>query len=279
MRWQRVGILGVGLIGGSIGLALRSRGLAKEIVGFGPNLPTLQRAAEAGVIDFGTVDLDAALDRCEVVVICAPVDRIAPLAIRAARRCPPDALITDAGSTKATIARALADSPANDTFIGSHPLAGSEKRGWEHSRADLFAGRVCVLTPTPTTPPELIARARAFWESLGCEIRLMTPDDHDEALALTSHLPHFLASALAGCLPAKAAPLAASGFRDTTRTASGDPGLWSAIFRDNREYLCGAAELFRARFDQLLAALDEPDSDRLTMLLSQAKQVRDALGS
>jgi prephenate dehydrogenase len=192
----------------------------------------------------------------------------------------PGALFTDAGSTKGTIVRELDGRlPAHVRFVGAHPLAGSEKQGAENARADLFDGRVCVLTPTATTDAAAVERATLFWQTLGCVIKRLTPEEHDLALATTSHLPHVVAAVLAAQLPSKWTPFAATGFRDTTRVAAGDPALWTAIARENAPALSLALDLFDQRLQELRRAVLDQDDDALTDLLTAGKKVRDALGS
>src|SRR5262249_29981576 len=156
--------------------------------------------------------------------VCTPVDQIASQVLTAARHCRAKTLLTDTGSTKAAIVAEVEKGLNRPRlFLGAHPLAGSEKRGPEHARADLFDGRLNVLTTTPQTATAAIHRAYVFWESLGCRLWSMRPDEHDRTLALTSHLPHLVASALAGLLHPGLTGMAATGFRDTTRLAAGDP--------------------------------------------------------
>jgi prephenate dehydrogenase len=163
------------------------------------------------------------------------VTLIAADARRAAEGGPEDVLVTDAGSTKRRIVAEVEAHPrALAAFVGAHPIAGSERKGVAHARADLFEGRVCVLTPTARTPPERRDRARRFWELLGCRTLEMAPDDHDAALARTSHLPHAVAAALAAAVPAELLALAAGAYRDGTRVAGSDPDLWAGIFLENR---------------------------------------------
>jgi prephenate dehydrogenase len=273
-------IVGVGLIGGSVGLAAKARAAARRIVGVGRNPETLARARDLGAIDEFTTDLAAGVRSADVVVFCSPVDRIARQAREAATSAMPGALFTDAGSTKGTIVRDLDGKlPDHVRFVGAHPLAGSERQGVEHAAADLFAGRVCVLTPTATTDPRAVERATLFWQALGCQVKRLTPEEHDLALATTSHLPHVLAALLAGQLPDKWRPFAATGFRDTTRVAAGDPALWTAIARENATALSLALERFDENLQKLRRAVLNQNEDALTDLLTAGKRVRDALGS
>ena len=200
--------------------------------------------------------------------------------LAAAHGCAPGTLLTDAGSTKAAIVRALDGRlPAGVHFVGSHPLAGSEKRGPEHANPRLFERRLTVVTQTPRTDPAALERTRAFWEGLGARVRVMSPEEHDRALALTSHLPHLLAAALAAIVPPELYDLTATGFRDTTRVAAGDPSIWTGIFAQNRAAVGDALDQLCQRLDRFRTALEARDTTALDNLLAQAKKVRDALGS
>jgi prephenate dehydrogenase len=280
MRIGTLTIVGVGLIGGSIGLAARRRGVAARVLGAGRSLEPLERARQLGAIDQASLDAADAVRRAEVAVFCTPVDLIAEQVLAAAPRCAPGTLLTDAGSTKAAIVRALDGRlPAGVSFVGSHPLAGSEKRGPEHADADLFEGRVAVVTPAPRTDPAAVERAAAFWRALGSRVIVMGPEEHDRALAMTSHLPHLLASALAGVLPPQLRELAATGFRDTTRVAAGDPSLWTGIFLQNREALVEALAQLQRQIAEFKTALTAGDPDAVGALLARGKRSRDALGN
>jgi cyclohexadieny/prephenate dehydrogenase len=280
LRHNVLTIVGVGLIGGSIGLAAKQRGLVRTVRGLGRQQSSLQRALTAGAIDEGRLDPAAALAGADLVIFCTPVDQIAGQIVRFAELCKPGALLTDAGSTKGKIvADVEASLPEQVHFVGSHPLAGSEKRGPDFADAELFEGRWTVLTPTPRTNAEALAKVKAFWMALGSRVRTMTPADHDRARALTSHVPHLVAAALAGSLTPELYDLAASGFRDTTRIAAGDPGLWTAIFAHNRDAVLVALTEVEAKLQEFRQAVTAQDWAALQQLLSQAKKVRDALGS
>jgi len=280
MKIKTLTIVGVGLIGGSIGLAARQRGLAEHILGVGRQRGSLDRARAVGAIDEGSLNLEESVHRADLAVFCTPVDQIAKQMLAAGSGCTAGTLLTDAGSTKAAIVHEVEGRlPDGVAFVGSHPLAGSEKRGPEHAAPHLFQDRLTVVTPTERTDAAAVARATTFWQALGSRVRIMTPEEHDRALALTSHLPHLLASALAGILPPELNELTSTGFRDTTRVAAGDPGLWLGIFAQNRAAVLEVLMRFRGRLDDLRQALAAEDQLTLDALLTQAKRIRDALGS
>ena len=272
-------ITGVGLIGGSIAAAARQSRVAGRIIGIGRSDSRLAAAVDAGLIDEGSTDVAAAAD-AHLAVVCTPVDRIARDVRELARVLSPGALLTDAGSTKRELCQDLADLDGGDgpAFIGSHPLAGSELQGFEHADAELFHDRVCVVTPSAATRPADMARLEQFWTALGAVVVARTPDEHDQALARTSHLPHLVAAVLAESLPASDSQFTASGFRDTTRIASGDPGLWVPILTQNAAAILVALDRLQARLKKLSNSLQHDDSSALQKLLEEAKRKRDGLG-
>lgn len=271
-------IVGVGLLGGSVALAAKRVGLAKKVVGLGRNPERLQAAVDAGVIDEFLTELpeSAAWD---VVVVCTPVDRIAADVVRIAAVSSAGTMITDVGSVKESICEAVerAGLPEGVQFTGAHPLAGSEKAGFENARADLFDGRVTVVTPCNNAASSAKITAESFWKSLGSQIVEMTPRHHDEALATTSHLPHVVAAALTSALPESDRPLTATGFRDTTRIAAGDPDLWVAILLENVAAVSTSLDRFSESFGQFQRAIENRDADELKKLLQVAKRTRDSL--
>ena len=278
-RFSHLAIIGVGLIGGSIAAAARQRGLVDRITGIGRTPTRLDKAISAGLIDHGTTDISELTD-VDLLIACTPVDRIAHDVLSAAGAISNSAILTDAGSTKAGICDALSSLDGCDgpTFVGSHPLAGSEKQGFEHARADLFVDRPCVVTPPPPSPASVVGALGDFWQSLGAEVIQMSPVDHDRALARTSHLPHLVAAALAGTLPEADRPLAATGFRDTTRIAAGDPALWVPILRHNAVALAEALAAFEMHLGEFRDSLAAADTAALQKLLEEAKRTRDELG-
>jgi len=274
MPGERLAILGVGLLGGSVALAARAAGVAAEVVGCDRSPDALRVALDRGIID-RSATLQEAVAGADVVVIAVPVDRVVALVREVAPHCRPGTLLTDVGSTKGFVREAEAGLPRGVTFVGGHPLAGSEKSGPDHARADLFRGRRVILTPTESSDPAVVARLAAFWSALGSVVQTMTPEAHDEAVAWTSHLPHLVASALAGCVPQEFTNLVATGFRDTTRLASSDPALWLSILQANREAVLAALAGFQGHLERLETALKTGDASLLNELLVQGKLVRD----
>ena len=263
-RLGTVAIVGVGLIGGSVGLTLRARGLASRVIGVGRDPVRLAEAVRIGAIDSAETDLGRAVEEADVAVVCTPVGRIADDCRSAAKLGSDHLLVTDAGSTKAGIVSDIESDPvARSKFAGAHPIAGSERSGVAAASSDLFEGRPCVLTPTAETPPDRLRRAAEFWSGLGCLIVEMSPEEHDQVLARTSHLPHAVASALAGCVRESWWNLAGGAFRDGTRVAASDASLWSDIFLANRVPLLDAIDEFDRRLGAFRAALLARDPDAL----------------
>ncbi|MEN6405025.1 MAG: prephenate dehydrogenase [Thermoguttaceae bacterium] len=278
-NWDTVAIVGVGLIGGSIGMALRQKNLAKNVIGVGRSQTGLRAARRADAVTHTTVDLAKGVADAELVIVCTPVERIVEFVRQAAQHGSERTLLTDVGSVKQPIVAALDSGLTHGArFLGSHPLAGSEKTGVQNASPDLFDGRVAILTPTKNTRAEDFDALEAFWQSLGSVVAQMTPEQHDQAMAMTSHLPHMAAAALAATVPERYFRLVGGGLLDTTRVAAGDPELWRQILMMNRQNALQALEQYGARLAALHAALRDDDQAELTRLLTQAQKNRDALG-
>ena len=268
------------MIGGSIGLALRKRGLAHRIIGIGRRESSLQIALDRGTVTSTTTDLAGGVALAEVVVLCTPVELIVDQALAASRACPAGALITDAGSTKSTICCRLAERwEGRGVFVGSHPMAGSEKTGPAFAEEDLFEGRLTVLTPLPQTPEEDVLRTEAFWRSLGSRVIRTTPEAQDQAVAASSHVPHLVAATLAAATPPEVLDFVAKGWCDTTRVAAGDAELWRQILTENRVHVLRSVDNFAKVLSQFREALADDNQAELVRLLETGKQRRDSVGS
>jgi prephenate dehydrogenase len=276
--FESIAIIGVGLIGGSIAAALKKRGYAGKIVGVGRELQRISDARAAGLIDVATVNASEAAFQADLLIFCTPVDQIATGVREAAPGCRSGTLITDAGSVKGTICHALSSGlPERVTFIGSHPLAGSEKQGFEHADANLFERRVCVVTPDGKTPVDQLDRLKSFWQWLGSTVLQLSPEVHDRALAETSHLPHVVAAALAATMSGENRHLASTGFCDTTRIAAGDPDLWTAILLANADETASRLKTFGETLHEFAAAMAQGNAAELRRLLQQAKAARESV--
>ena len=278
-HWDTVAVVGVGLIGGSIGLDLLAKKLARRVVGIGRRQTSLDAAKRVGAVTETTLDLRAGVGDADLIVVCTPVGRIVDDVLAAAAAAKAGTLITDVGSTKQSIVAGVAGRlPGGVTFVGSHPIAGSEKSGPEAALLDLFDGRTAVVTPAADTPPQATEAVEQFWRQLGSQVVRMTPADHDRALAATSHVPHIVASALAAVTPEEWLTLTAGGWLDTTRVAAADGELWVQILTDNRrEVLTGLANVER-RLAAVRQALENCDSNELETLLAEGRTRREAAG-
>jgi prephenate dehydrogenase len=275
--WETVAILGVGLIGGSIGLALRRRGLARKVVGIGRRTASLKVALERGAVTATTMELAQGVAEAELTVVCTPVGEIVNHVRQVALVCPSGALVTDVGSIKAAIVDPLDGTlPRGVRFVGSHPLAGSEKGGPGEASQTLFEGKTVVLTPTGQTSEADRRLLVEFWSNLGARVVIETAERHDQILAATSHLPHLLASALAAATPEEQLALTATGWADTTRIAAGDPELWQQILLGNREQVLAALARFESLLGQMRDVLSAGDASMLKAYLAQGKRHRDA---
>jgi prephenate dehydrogenase len=281
---NRLALIGVGLIGGSLARALRDAGHVREVIGYGRGLANLQRAVELGVADRIETSLSAAVRDADMVVLATPVGSMADSLGAIAPYLAKDAVVTDVGSVKGTIAAAaraaLGEKLAD--FVPGHPIAGTERTGVEASFSSLFVGRRVVLTPRPETSAEAVARVRAMWQAAGAEVVSMSVEHHDAVLAATSHLPHLLAYALVDMLARlddsrEIFAYAAGGFRDFTRIASSDPVMWRDISLANREAIVSMLKKYRAELDGLIAAVTAGDGAKLQTLFARAKAARDAL--
>ena len=280
-HWPVVTIVGVGLIGGSVGLALRDRKLAGRVIGVGRSAASLAEAKRLGAVTETTADLAQAVASADVVVVTTGVAAIPGMLDAADAAVRPGTLLTDAGSTKASIVAAWEKRrrTRRGRFVGAHPIAGSHRRGPAAASADLFTGRVTVVTPGRATPAADVEETGAFWAALGATVFTMSPAEHDRLLAATSHAPHLLAAALASATPAEARQFTAGGWRDTTRIAAGDPDLWADILLDNAAAVAKALSRIAGATEKMLTALEKGDRRKLVSLLHAAKEARDAVGS
>lgn len=275
---KRLSILGVGLLGGSIGLACKAASSRCKIKGYGHRAQTLQRALEIGAVDQVTQDLSAAVHDSQLIILCTPVGRFLEILRGIGPHLPPDAVVTDVGSTKRSVVRqALRYLPKGIRFVGSHPMAGSEKRGVEFARADLFQNALCITTPTPRTDPDALAMVESFWQAIGMRITRLSPVQHDRLLADVSHLPHLVAGAMITLQSDAALPLAGKGFLDTTRIAGGDGPLWRDILLDNRDNVQTSLNRLQRQIHKLQTFLKNRDGEALTAWLNAAASRRESL--
>ena len=272
--FQRVAILGLGLLGGSLALALKERGIAKRVVGSGRRPEPMQRALAAGLVDeIGSPS--QAVSGADLVVLACPVGAMAELVAGIKDDLAPGTIVTDVGSVKLPLTELLPGLlPPGVHFVGAHPMAGSHEKGNDHARADLFDDASCVVTPHPGSSSEAVARIVEFWTALGMRVRERDPGVHDDEVAWISHLPHLVAFAFAhslGAAPKNAGEVAGTGFRDFTRIALSDAELWGEILSVNRKAIARPLTRFGESLASLGRAVDEGDTEALEQILATAR--------
>lgn len=278
MQPRRLSILGVGLLGGSLGLAVKSRVKGCVVAGYGHRRETLDTALNCAAIDEGYDRPQEAVRGADLVVLCTPVGLLEPMLREIAPALAPNTIVTDVGSTKRTVVAAGERYLSTGaTFVGSHPMAGSEKRGVLYARADLFEGARCIITPTERTQPQALAHVEGFWKTVGMRTTRLSPAEHDQLVAEVSHLPHAVAAALVALQDERALPLAGNGFMDMTRIAAGDGGLWRDIFADNLDNLRAGIARLHDTLGQLLNRLDARNADAVKDWLDAAAGRRRAV--
>ncbi len=278
MKFNRLVIVGIGLIGGSFGLAARRCGLAREIIGVARRQSTLDKATLVGACDWATADLTEAATGADLVLLAPPVGQMQSICAAIAPRLADGAIVTDAGSTKAEIVAACEPLFGRAHFIGGHPMAGSEQSGVEAARADLFEGAKWILTPTPRTDDSATATLTALIERMGAQVLRMDAACHDEVLAVTSHLPHMTAAALMHVFgnlnDDNATQVVAGGWRDSTRIAAGSSEMWRDIALANRGALLNALDDLSADLARFRSALQAEDGAEIEEWLESAAQLR-----
>jgi len=278
--FQQVTILGPGLLGASLAMAIKENSLAQKIVIWDQNKASRTKCKNQEWCDYISETPEAAVKNSDLVLICTPVQTIISILQQIQPTLAKNALVTDIGSTKASICDAAQKIFENSqaTFIGSHPMTGSEKTGMDHARPNLFENAACILTPSPSTPDSTIDRIRVFWTSLKMNISITSPEVHDRIVAHVSHLPHVLASALCAYLSTKDhnwMHLAGGGLHDTTRIAAGNPELWVHILEQNRDELLKSINGFQSQLDRLKTLLKDNNCTEIKSLLEQGKVYRD----
>ncbi|MFN3785870.1 MAG: prephenate dehydrogenase [Thiothrix sp.] len=280
---RKLVIFGVGLIGGSLALALRQAQYCEQVVGCSRNAAHLQKAVELGVIDCFTLDPQEAVQDADMVLLAVPMGAMAKLLQQIKPVLPANAILTDAGSTKGSVVAEVEQVFGKDfsRFVPGHPIAGREQSGVEAAIPDLFVNRRVILTPQSHTAPHAIAAVSALWQASGAIVEYMAVDLHDQVLAATSHLPHVLAFSLVDTLlnlPMREALFryAAGGFRDFTRIASSDPTMWRDICLANHEAIVTVIEKLQADLSEFAALMQAQDGEALYERMLRAKQARDS---
>lgn len=280
--FERLTIIGMGLIGSSIARAARAHNLARQIIGADGSQDVCDRAAALDIVDNMTTDLCSAVQGADLVILCVPVGAMADVGEKIATCLSPGAILSDVGSVKGAVVRDIGPLvPDGVHFIPGHPIAGTEFSGPEAGFATLFEGRYCILCPVPGTPDGPIERLRSFWLAIGSNVEVMDAPHHDRVLAITSHLPHLIAYTIVGTATDLAEEtreevikFSASGFRDFTRIAASDPTMWRDIFLNNREGVLEMLQRFSEDLTALQRAIRWGDGQALFDLFTRTRAVR-----
>lgn len=272
--FNKVAIIGVGLIGGSIALCLKERRLAKEVIGVSRRRKTLWLTKKSGAIDIGSRDLNIIKD-ADLVILATPVNTMLKLSPAVSKIIGPDCIVSDVGSTKKEIVSKL--EKIFPCYVGAHPLAGSEKQGVINARPDIFKDSLCILTPTKNTKHRALDKMKSFWSELGARVVFLAPDTHDKILSFVSHLPHILAFSLIDIIPRGYLKFGSTGLKDTTRIAASDSQLWTDIFLSNQKNMLKAIDCFKKNLDRIKSAINKKDRELLGKILKEAKKKRKIL--
>jgi cyclohexadieny/prephenate dehydrogenase len=281
MSFERVAIIGLGLLGGSIGLAVQDRLPGVATTGWDRDPATRARAAERGLVGTVCETGAEAVAQADLVIFCVPVGAIGEVAGELASAIPAGAVISDVGSSKQSVAEALAKALPGHTVIPAHPVAGTERSGPDAGFASLFLGRWCIVTPPEGADAAKVAALSAFWEGLGAKVELMDAQHHDLVLAVTSHLPHLIAytivgtaSDLEGVTQSEVIKYSAGGFRDFTRIAASDPTMWRDVFLTNKDAVLEMLQRFSEDLTALQRAIRWGDGDTLFDLFTRTRAIR-----
>ncbi|HHT9105796.1 MAG TPA: prephenate dehydrogenase [Candidatus Wujingus californicus] len=277
MNFGTVCIIGPGLIGGSIGLCLKKRNLASKIIGVCHRTSSIEKAVKMQAIDAGFLNANEAVKDADIVILATSVDKIIDLSKEVIPAMKRNSILTDVGSTKALIVKQITNNIRKDiVFVGAHPIAGLEQRGIEFALPDLFEGCTCIITPLKNNT-KAVETISTMWQLMGARVKFMSPEQHDEILASVSHLPHLVASCLINSIEKEHISYVASGLRDTTRIASGDPELWANIFDQNRDNVIKSIEQLIAEVNKFKNDLINKDVTALLDKLKKAKLIRDSV--
>ena len=276
--FRRVAIVGVGFMGASLGLAIKKKGLAKEVIGIGHHETALREAIDVGAIDESTMDLMKGVIGADLIILATPVNTIISVLDILGKDFKRSVIITDIGSTKLSVVeRAEKALHHSVMFVGSHPLVGSEKKGPTYANAALYDNGSCIMTPTDKTNRLAKDKIKQFWSQLGMNVKIMSPQEHDEHLAFISHLPHFAAFSIMKALPDSCLEYVTQGLKDTTRVASSDPHMWRDIALSNHKYVLKSIDEMVKVLATIRKSVVTKDGDALVEIFKQAKQKRDKI--
>jgi cyclohexadieny/prephenate dehydrogenase len=280
--FSKLALIGFGLIGGSIARGARAQGLVSEIVATARSAASRARVAELGVVDRVVETNAEAVKDADLVILCIPVGACGEAAQEIAANLKPGAIVSDVGSVKAAVVRAMAEHlPPNVNFVPAHPVAGTENSGPDSGFAELFINRWCILTPPEGTNADAVDKLAAFWRGLGANVEIMTPEHHDKVLAVTSHLPHLIAytivstaQELEGVTSSEVLKFSAGGFRDFTRIAASDPTMWRDVFLNNKDAVLEMLGEFQEDLSKLTRAIRRGDGEALFDHFTRTRAIR-----
>ena len=278
MKFKQIAIVGVGLIGGSMGLAIKKRRLSTRVIGVTRHKRTLRKALRRGAIDFGTLDVKKSVLGSDMVILATPVGKVLSTLEKIKPYLKKGCIVTDVASVKDIIVRrAEKIIGSKGYFVGVHPMAGSEQRGVDKADGNLFKGAPCILTKTKKTNAKALRVVSNFWRAIGSKIYVLSPSEHDEKISDISHLPHIAASALSLTVKPPSLKFASTGFKDTTRIAAGDPELWISILLANRVNVAKDVQDYLKKLKGIRNLIIRGKSRKLRKTLLSAKRKRDML--
>jgi len=269
--FKKVAIVGTGLIGGSLGLAIREKHLASEVVGISRTQKNIDCAVASGAVHSGSRELDI-IKGADLVILALPVQSISVCAKKVSEFIGPECIVTDVGSTKQHIVSHASRLFKN--FIGGHPLAGSEKRSVQFASPELFKKSFCILTPTKTTPTRSLKKLTSLWNAVGARVVYLPPSEHDKILAMVSHMPHMISFSLINSIPERYLKFATPSLKEMTRIAGSDPGLWNDIFETNTKSILAALSAFEKNLRDLRNAVSSRQKITVKRLLKKAQEKR-----
>ena len=281
MLFKRISIVGVGLIGGSIGMACRDKGITSEVIGVGRRRSSINKALKLGAIDKGTLNLKCGISKSDLIIVSTPVAVVIKKIKECIRYAKTEAVIIDVTSVKTPIVEAIdkiIKRKKGIYFIGTHPMAGSEESGVAVARRDLFKNSMCIITPSKHTNKMALSKINSFWKAIGAKTEIMPCEKHDLAVAHISHLPHLLAYSLCAPVLSRNMRLAGPGFKDMTRIAKSSPSMWRDIFIFNKTNIAKAKEAIDKNIKALQSAMLRNDADMVLNKLNAAKRQREKLG-
>ena len=278
---NKITIVGIGLIGGSLARVLKEKNLAKTVFGYGRDRSRLEKAKKSNIIDDYSTQIEEAVNHADIIVIATPVGTFRNIFSEVKPLIVDDVIISDVGSTKTNIVDIAKEilGDKSQCFVPAHPIAGKEKSGFEASDGNLYIGKKVIITPIEDNSSESIQVIESMWKNVGAEVDFMSPQSHDDLLGMTSHLPHMLAFSLVNYLVDQnpsASIYAGGGFKDFSRIASGDAVMWRDICLQNKDKIITHLRGYQSTVEELIDAIDQEESDKLELLFATAKKTRDS---